>query len=313
MSEGGSSNRPPFFEGADYYYWKGKMELFLQSQDNHMWTIVENGDYIPYDEDLNVKSKEEWSEEEGKRMLLNFKAKLFLTMALSREEYDRIQECKNAKEIWDTLKIHHEGTSHVKETRIDIGVRKFELFEMTETETIDEMYGRFTIIMNELRSLEKDFTVHERVRKILRCLPKSWRHIVTAITEAKDLKKLRLEDLIGSLKAHEVLLQEDKSSNKSKMIAFKTNQESQNQELEMEVYNQQQEPDEEDHQDQIILLTRKLQRMIQRRDQNKRNFPARKENTKTEFDKSQVTCYGCYKLGHYKNECPLNKRKSNNF
>jgi len=85
-------------------------------------------------------------------MLLNFKAKLFLTMALSKEEYDRVQECKNAKEIWDTLKIHHEGTSQVKETKIDIGVRKFELFEMKETETIDAMYGRFTIIMNELHS-----------------------------------------------------------------------------------------------------------------------------------------------------------------
>jgi len=108
MSEGGSSNRPPLFEGTDYYYWKGKMELFLQPQDNDMWTIVENGNYIPYDEDLNVKKKEDRSEEEGKRMLLNFKAKLFLIMALSREEYDRVQECKNAKEIWDTLKIHHE-------------------------------------------------------------------------------------------------------------------------------------------------------------------------------------------------------------
>jgi len=41
--------------------------------------------------------------------------------------------------------------------------------------------------------------------------------------------------------------------------------------------------------------------MIQRRDQNKRNFSARRENTKTEIDKSQVTCYGCYKTGHYKN------------
>jgi len=76
---------------------------------------------------------------------------------------------------------------------------------------------------------------------------------------------------------------------------------------------QQLELDEEDNQDQIILLTRKLQRMIQRRDQNKRNFPTRKENTKTEIDKSQVTCYGCYKLGHYKSECPLIKRKPNNF
>ena len=78
-------------------------------------------------------------------------------MTLSREEYDRVQECKNVKEIWDTLKIHHEGISHVKETRINIGVRKFELFEMKETETIDEMYEMFTIIMNELCSLEKDF------------------------------------------------------------------------------------------------------------------------------------------------------------
>jgi len=68
---------------------------------------------------------------------------------------------------------------------------------MKETKTIDEMFGRFTIITNELRSLEKSFSVHDRVRKILRCLQKSWRHIVTAIIEAKDLTKLRLEDLIG--------------------------------------------------------------------------------------------------------------------
>ena len=40
ISEGGSSNRPPLFEGDDYYYWKDKMELFLRSQDNHMWSVI---------------------------------------------------------------------------------------------------------------------------------------------------------------------------------------------------------------------------------------------------------------------------------
>jgi len=35
-----------------------------------------------------------------------------------------------SKKVWDTLKIHPEGVSHIKETRIDIGVRKFEIFEM---------------------------------------------------------------------------------------------------------------------------------------------------------------------------------------
>jgi hypothetical protein len=50
MSEGGSSTRPPLFEGAYYYYWKDKMELFLKSQDNNKWSVIEDGNYIPYDE-----------------------------------------------------------------------------------------------------------------------------------------------------------------------------------------------------------------------------------------------------------------------
>jgi len=64
------------------------------------------------------------------------------------------------------------------------------------------------------------------------------------------------------------------------MIALKTNQESQNQKEEVNLDDQQQEFDDEESIDQIILLTQKLQRMIQRRDQQKRNFPTRIEKSK---------------------------------
>lgn len=30
------------------------------------------------------------------------------------EGYDRIEEYTTTKEMWDALKIHHEGTGHVK-------------------------------------------------------------------------------------------------------------------------------------------------------------------------------------------------------
>ena len=43
MYEGGSATRLPLFEGADYYYWKDKMELLLRSQDNNMWPVIEYG------------------------------------------------------------------------------------------------------------------------------------------------------------------------------------------------------------------------------------------------------------------------------
>jgi hypothetical protein len=163
ISEGGSSNRPPLFEGDDYYYWKDKMELFLRSQDNNMWSVIEIGEYVPLAKDTTTpKTQGEWSTQEADRVLLNTKAKLFIKSAMSREEYDRIMQCKTAKEMWETLEIHHEGTSRVKETRIDIGVRKFELFEMQEDESIDQMYGRFTIVINELNSLGKTYTTHEK-------------------------------------------------------------------------------------------------------------------------------------------------------
>jgi len=95
---------------------------------------------------------------------------------------------------------------------------------MSEEENIDEMYSRFTSIVNELRSLAKIYSPHDRIRKILRCLPTTWRPMITAITQAKDLNSLTLEDLIGTLSAHEVLLQEDKSIKKGKMIALKATQ-----------------------------------------------------------------------------------------
>jgi hypothetical protein len=294
------------------------MELFLKSQDINMWKVVTDGNFIPQTTDavtavVTIKSEASWTDDEKKRVLLNSKAQLFLQCALTMEESERIYECNTAKDIWDTLKIHHEGTSHVKETRIDIGVRKFEIFEMNEEENIDEMYSRFTSIVNELRSLGKIYSPHDRIRKILRCLPSTWRPMVTAITQAKDLNTLALEDLIGTLRAHEVLLQEDKPMRKGKMIALKASQATQDNLDEISSQIEEKEIEEEqivqeEAEDELALISKKIQRMMKRRNQIKRYFPTRRDNSKKEVDKSQVTCFGCNKLGHYKNECPQNKR-----
>jgi len=40
------------------------------------------------------------------------------------------------------------------------------------------------------------------VRKILRFLPHSWEAKVTAIQEAKDMKKITLDELIGNLQTY---------------------------------------------------------------------------------------------------------------
>ncbi|PON99439.1 hypothetical protein TorRG33x02_046060 [Trema orientale] len=87
------------------------------------------------------------------------------------------------------------------------------------------MFTRFTTIINSLGALEKIFLNSELVSKILRSLSRAYRSKVVAIEEAKELSKLPLEELMGSLMTHEILMKEtneDKIEKKKKKgIALK--------------------------------------------------------------------------------------------
>jgi len=96
------------------------MELFLRSQDPDIWGVIIDGDFVPTTKEGVVKDKSAWLIDDKAQILLNSKARLFLSCALTMEESERVDEYKNAKEVWETLRVHHEGTSHVKETRIYI-------------------------------------------------------------------------------------------------------------------------------------------------------------------------------------------------
>src|SRR4030042_4304965 len=93
---------------------------------------------------------------------------------------------------------------------------------MSEDETINVMFTRFQTLVSGLQVLKKSYTTPDHVKKILRSLPAKWRPKVTAIEEARDLNNLSLENLISSLKCHELGFPEARSSKKSKTIALKS-------------------------------------------------------------------------------------------
>ena len=75
---------------------------------------------------------------------------------------------------------------------------------MGDREMVMEMCTWFTHITDELKSLGKSFITEELVRKILTFLPHSWEAKVTAIQEAKDIKKITLDELIGNLQTYDL-------------------------------------------------------------------------------------------------------------
>ncbi|MQL97005.1 hypothetical protein Taro_029688, partial [Colocasia esculenta] len=136
VAEGHSINRPPFFDGTDYPYWKNRMMVFLRAQNYEVWRIVEKGPIeVTRDED-------QWTREQIKRVTLNYSTMNMLQCAIHPKEYSRISMCKSANEMWDKLELLYEGTSQVRETKANMLVSDYELFIMKSNETISEMFAR---------------------------------------------------------------------------------------------------------------------------------------------------------------------------
>ena len=78
------------------------MQIFIEAIDLNIWEAIEIGPYIPKVVVGNAtikKPREQWDEEERRRVQYNLKAKNIITSALGMDEYFRVSNCKNAKEI----------------------------------------------------------------------------------------------------------------------------------------------------------------------------------------------------------------------
>ncbi|GJW79141.1 hypothetical protein Tco_0140823 [Tanacetum coccineum] len=139
--------------------------------------------------------------------------------------------CKTAKDIWQSLLITHQGNSQVKDNKIDLLVQQYEQFTILEEEYINSGFPRFNTTITSLKALDEGFSSKNYVRKFLRALHPKWRAKVMVIEESKDLSSLALDELIGNLKVHEVVMEKDSEIYKGKKervksIALKAKKES---------------------------------------------------------------------------------------
>ncbi|GJZ09785.1 hypothetical protein Tco_0544068 [Tanacetum coccineum] len=109
------------------------------------------------------------------------------------------------------------GNSQVKDNKIDLLIQQYEQFTILEEEYIDSGFARFNTIITSLKALDEGFSSKNYVRKFLRALHPKWRAKVTAIEESKDLSSLALDELIGNLKVHELVMKKDPKFIKEKM------------------------------------------------------------------------------------------------
>jgi hypothetical protein len=132
--------KPPYFDGEDYCMWSDKMRHHLTSLHESIWDIVEFGAQVP-----EVGDKDYDLDEPAQIRHFNSQATSILLASLCREEYNKVQGLKSAKQIWDVLKTVHEGD---------------EVTKITKRETIKGELGRF--VLNKGGKSHKRCTIGSR-------------------------------------------------------------------------------------------------------------------------------------------------------
>src|ERR1044072_5235131 len=178
---------------------------------------------------------------------------------------------------------------------------------MEDHESVEAMFSRFQMLIAGLRVLSKGYSTADHVKKIIRSLPAKWRPMVTAQKVAKDLNSISLEELISSLRSHEIELQEDEPRRKVKSVALKS---SSRKAKASQAKEESEDSEESSEEDELSLILRRINRLWKHR--QGRRFSNGPRNAKGRFESTsghkkaadrEVICFECNEHGHYKNEC----------
>jgi hypothetical protein len=274
--------KPPYFDGEDYCMWSDKMRHHLTSLHKSIWDIVEYGAQVP-----KVGDKDYDSDEADQIWHFNSQATTILLASLCREEYNKVQGLKTAKEIWDVLKTAHEGDEVTKIT-------------LNQGEEPQAMYNRLKTLVNQVRNLgSTKWDDHEMVKVILRSLVFRNPTQVQLIRGDPRYKLMSPEEVIGKFVSFELMIKGSKqivnleqggtSTPEVQPVAFKATKEKKEESTSSRLPINASKLDNEE----MTLIIKSFRQILKQR--KGRDYKPH----------SKRVCYKCGKPGHFIGKCPI--------
>ena len=126
-----------------------------------------------------------------------------IQQGLNESIFMKISSATSSKMAWDILETCYQGVSKVETVKLENLRRDFKNLKMKDNESVDIFMTQVMSVVNQLRQYGDDVENKRVIEKVLISFPKKFEPVVVPIEEFKDLSLMQIDELIGSLVAHE--------------------------------------------------------------------------------------------------------------
>ena len=190
---------PLYFDGNNYSRWAIRMLAYLAGKGSLVREVTEDEGY---EHPMIQVTQLDYDKVEA-----NNKAVDLLYYSLGPNEFDRVMGEKMANTIWAKLRRAHIGDDQVRGCLFHTYQREYENFTHLPKESTDDMFKRFTVIVNNMRTNTDamPYTDHDRALKLLHSLDWTvWGVKVEAIMESASYATLTVDEVFSKLKSSEI-------------------------------------------------------------------------------------------------------------
>ena len=125
------------------------MRAFIEAEGIQIWQSIENGYKVPKTVPTDADELAQYNN--------NSKARNHLLSAIDESVFNKVMNYPSAKEMWDKIQTTYEGSSKVKEAKIQTYRGQFEQLRMNEDEDISAYILRIDQLVNTIRGLREEF------------------------------------------------------------------------------------------------------------------------------------------------------------
>jgi hypothetical protein len=109
-----------------------------------------------------------------------------------------------AKDVWNILRMAHEGSRPVRKAKVEMLEGQLNCFIMYDDETPHEMFNRLKKLVNKARALgSKKWTDRMLMKRLMMTYTPMNYNVVTLIRQDPAYKKMSSDDVLGRIMNYE--------------------------------------------------------------------------------------------------------------